>query len=124
MKNNTSDKSLIEFLEKAYELSIEGLKLAREGRFDELIPLLDNRERAIAIAETMSERMSLEQTQQTEEQINKTNNQVNQLINKINSLDESITMYLQAEKMKTQNEIAKTFKNKENFKGYNLKKIY
>lgn len=120
---NTSEKSLIEFLEKAYNLTVQAQKLAREQKFDELFSVLDNRERAIAISETMSERMSLEHKNAEPEAVKKVNNQVNQLINKIHSLDESITMYLQAEKTKTQNEIAKTFKNKENFSGYNLNKI-
>ena len=118
-----SEKNLVEFLEKAYELTVSAQKLAREQKFDELLATLDNRERAIAIAQTMSERMSLEHQNEKPELIEKINNQVNQLINKIHSLDESITMYLQAEKAKTQNEIAKTFKNKVNFRGYNLNKI-
>lgn len=117
-----NEKNLLDFLEKAYELTVSAQKCAREENFDELITILDNRERAIAIAQTMSERMSLEHSTQEPETVAKINNQVNQLINKIQSLDESITMYLQAEKSKTQNEIAKTFKNKENFSGYNLNK--
>lgn len=47
-------------------------------------------------------------------------NQINQLINKIDEMDKFVLECLELEKEKTQIAIAKVFKNKENFKGYNL----
>lgn len=118
-----SGQNLVEFLTKAYELTTQALKLAQSQEFDQLSEVLANRERAIAISQTMSERFALEQKNFDKKIVSKTNNQVNQIINQINSMDEIITLCLEQERNKTQIEIAKTFKNKENFKGYNLNKI-
>jgi CRISPR/Cas system CSM-associated protein Csm4 (group 5 of RAMP superfamily) len=87
-------EQLIDFLQKAYELSTAALKKAQAGEMDQLSELLDNRERSINI--------------------------INSLTEKLTNIDDIITSCLQHEKEKTQNEIAKAFQNKENFKGYNL----
>lgn len=118
-----TQKTLIEFLEKAYELTTLALKLVQKRDIDSLNEVLDNRERAINIVETMSERLTLHQTQLKPEEYEAFNNQVSQVISKIASMDEIILSCLEHEKSQTQFEIAKTFKNKENFKGYNLNNI-
>lgn len=121
--NTPSSQTLIEFLTKAYELTTQALKFAQNQDFDSLFETLENRERAISIAQTMSERLALEQTKMDKRLVTEMNNQVNQIIEKIASMDDIITMCLTEERNKTQVEIAKTFKNKENFKGYNLNKV-
>ena len=117
-------EQLINFLEKAYELTTLSLKAAQEGRFEELVDLLDNRERAINITQSLSERLSLHQSQsENPDIVVEFNNQVNQVIKNIVKMDNIITECLEHEKNKTQFEIAKTYKNKENFRGYNLNNI-
>lgn len=115
--------NLIDFLESAYKLTREGLRLAQEGSVDKLNEVLDNRERALNIVESLSEQLALHQTQMAPSQYEEFNNQVSQVINKIIDMDSIITDCLLHEKNKTQFEIAKTFKNKENFKGYNLNNL-
>ena len=111
---------LIDFLEKAYQLTQESLKLVQAQDFEKLSQTLDNRERAVNIIQSLSEQLSLHQKNLKPEEYQEFNNQVSQVITKIESMDEIITSCLEHEKNKTQFEIAKTFKNKENFKGYNL----
>lgn len=118
-----TQKTLLEFLEKAYELTTLALKLVQKRDIDSLNEVLDNRERAINIVETMSERLALHQTQQDPSEYEAFNNQVSQVITKMGTMDEIILECLEHEKSKTQFEIAKTFKNKENFKGYNLNNL-
>jgi len=118
-----TQNSLIEFLEKAYELTTMALKLVQKQDIDKLNEVLANRERVINIMESLSERLSLHQKNQDPNLVEAFNNQVNQVITKISTMDEIIMDCLEHEKSKTQFEIAKTFKNKENFKGYNLNNI-
>ncbi|MBD64106.1 MAG: hypothetical protein CME62_02790 [Halobacteriovoraceae bacterium] len=117
-----TQNNLIEFLEKAYQLTINALKEAQNGEFDKLNNTLENRKRAINIIDSLSQQLALHQKNpdHNKELAEQFNNQVNQVINKINSVDEIMMACLEHEKSKTQFEIAKTFKNKENFKGYNL----
>ena len=115
---------LITFLEKAYQLTTQALKLVQEQDFEKLHLVLDNRERAVGIIQSLSEKLSLySNNTDSPEAFQEFNNQVNQVIEKISAMDEIITSCLEHEKNKTQFEIAKTFKNKENFKGYNLNNI-
>jgi hypothetical protein len=112
---------LITFLEKAYGLTTQALKLVQEKDFDQLHIVLDNRERAVGIIQSLSEKLSLySKNPENPEALLEFNNQVSQVIEKISAMDEIITSCLEHEKNKTQFEIAKTHKNKENFKGYNL----
>jgi hypothetical protein len=115
---------LITFLEKAYQLTTQALKLVQEQDFEKLHLVLDNRERAVGIIQSLSEKLSLySNNTDSPEAFQEYNNQVNQVIEKIGAMDDIITSCLEHEKNKTQFEIAKTFKNKENFKGYNLNNI-
>lgn len=118
-----TQENLITFLEKAYELTVASLKLAQSKNFEELVKVLDNRERAINIVQSLSENLALHQKNKPKEAYVDFNNQVSQVIEKIHSMDEIVMTCLEHEKEKTQFEIAKTFKNKENFRGYNLNKI-
>ena len=119
-----TQENLIQFLEKAYDLTTQALKSAQAGDFDALVNILDNRERAINIVQSLSENLALHQKNSEEQELVKQfNSQVNLIIEKIHSMDEIIQTCLEHERDKTQFEIAKTFKNKENFKGYNLNKI-
>ena len=118
-----TQNSLMEFLEKAYELTTLALKLVQKQDIEALNNVLANRERAINIMESLSERLSLHQKNADPKHVEAFNNQVNQVITKIANMDDIIMDCLEHAKSKTQFEIAKTFKNKENFKGYNLNNI-
>ena len=120
-----TQKNLIEFLEKAYNLTRLALKAVQNKEFEQLNDILNNRERAINIILTMSERLELHQKskEETSQDMVAFNNQVSQVLDKINQMDEIITNCIIHEKSKTQFEIAKTHKNKESFKGYNLNNI-
>lgn len=120
---NEVQNQLLTFLEKAYELTTIALKLVQKNEIEQLINVMENRERAINIIESLSEKLSLYQKNADPELYQAFNNQVSQVITKIASMDDIITECLEHEKKKTQFEIAKTFKNKENFKGYNLNNI-
>lgn len=113
-----TQKNLLDFIEKAYLLTRDAFKAVQENDFEKVVAILDNREKAINIATTFSERLAL-----YPEQDEAFNNQLNQVVERINKLDDIITNCLSHEKNKTQFEIAKTHQNKENFKGYNLNKI-
>ena len=120
---DTQDQ-LITFIEKAYELTSLALKAAQEKRFEDVISLLENRERAINITQSLSEKLALHQSNSKDvDLVVQFNNQVNQIIDKVYKMDDIITECLEHEKNKTQFEIAKTYKNKEDFKGYNLNRI-
>jgi transcription termination factor NusB len=113
-----TQKNLNNFIEKSYNLTRQAFKAVQEKNFDEVVRILDNREKAINIASTFSERLALYPTQDEE-----FNNQLSQVVDRINKLDNIISSCLEHEKNKTQFEIGKTHQNKENFKGYNLNKI-
>ena len=114
---------LIEFLEKAYELTTIALKKVQERDFEQLGDILDNRERSLNIINSLSEKLSLYKNTDSPKSVIEFNTQVNLVIEKIANMDDIITSCLQHEKEKTQIEIAKTYKNKENFKGYNLNSL-
>jgi hypothetical protein len=116
-------KNLISFLDKAYDLTIESFKLVQKQEFEQLNTVLANRERAISIIDSLSQNLSMYQKVMEQAEYNEFNNQVSLVIEKINSIDEIVMSCLEHEKNKTQFEIAKSHKNKENFKGYNLNNV-
>ncbi len=121
---NDIQEQLVTFLEKSYELTRLALKLVQQKDYEKLNEVLDNRARAVNIIQSLSEKLSLYASKESApSSLSEFNNQVSQVIEKINSMDEIITSCLEHEKDKTQFEIAKTFKNKENFKGYNLNNL-
>jgi hypothetical protein len=113
-----TQKNLLEFIEKSFMLTRDALKAVQNNEFDKVIAIMENREKALNIATTFSERLALYPEQDEE-----FNNQLNQVVARITNMDDIITSCLEHEKNKTQFEIAKTHKNKENFKGYNLNKL-
>ncbi len=119
-----TQKEFVDILTKAYQLTREALTLAQTGEVNKLNRTLDNRERVFSIAETLSERLALHfKTNPNKDLINEFNVHTARIIDQINQIDSLITDVLENEKNKTQFEIAKTHKNKENFKGYNLNNL-
>jgi RNA processing factor Prp31 len=115
---------LTDLIEKAVKISQECVIQVNCRDFEALDSLIKKREKIISVICTVHERLTLEQTSlknigQKEDAV-LYNNQLNLLMNKISEFDDFIVASLDEEKNKTQIEIAKTFKNKENLKGYNL----
>ncbi len=114
---------LPEFIEKALLLSADCLNHISNDDSDKLLETLENRERVINIIQSLHETVTLEQTQINSEYNDEFNTQLNQLLTVIAEIDEKVLNYLHEERELVQNEIAKTFKNKEHLKGYNLKSL-
>lgn len=115
---------LTELIAKTILISQQIIKKVDSYQFDHVEELTRKREKVINIILTLHERLDLSQnilknTGEGRKAI-EFNNQLNLLIEKISEYDEYIMLKLNEEKDKTQIEIAKAFKNKENFKGYNL----
>jgi hypothetical protein len=115
---------LTDLIAKAIYISQQTVQMVDAFQFDKVEELTRKREKVISIILTLHERLELSQqivknTTERERAI-AFNNQLNLLIEKISEFDEYIMLRLNEEKDKTQIEIAKVFKNKENFKGYNL----
>jgi hypothetical protein len=115
---------LTDLIAKAIYISQQSVQMVDAFQFDKVEELTRKREKVISIILTLHERLELSQqivknTTERERAI-AFNNQLNLLIEKISEFDEYIMLRLNEEKDKTQIEIAKVFKNKENFKGYNL----
>lgn len=83
----------------------------------------ETRGKMLDIIMTIQEKLSSAPTTKDSDIIIQYNNQLNQLVEQINVIDVKILENLQKERTKTQIQIAKAFKNKENFKGYNLNNI-
>ncbi|MBT4790981.1 MAG: hypothetical protein HON90_05380 [Halobacteriovoraceae bacterium] len=117
-------ENIITLLDNAYNLTRQALKQVQSRDFEKLVEVLDHRERAINVINSLSEKLHLYgKNPNTPISLIAFNNQVSQVIEAINNMDDIITTCLEHEKEKTQFEIAKTFKNKENFKGYNLNSL-
>ena len=110
-------------LRTADEMSDQCLELLHSKRFDAALDVLDNRGRVVSIIIHLDEQIRITPSEPVNDQGSEENNLVNQLIKSINIKDEEIFELLSHEKLLTQNEIAKTRKNKENFKGYNLNNL-
>jgi hypothetical protein len=115
---------LTDLIAKAILISQQTVERVDALQFDKVEELTQKREKVISIILTLHERLDLSQqilknTAESERAV-AFNNQLNLLIEKISDFDEYIMLRLNEEKDKTQIEIAKVFKNKENFKGYNL----
>jgi hypothetical protein len=115
MKNN---KLLLvnEMAVRAYDITRECLKYSEEENVEKVLSLLDERERVINILENLSKDETLALNQELITQLN-------QVINKIQEQDDVILQKLASLKDKMHLEIAKVFKTKENFKGYNLNNL-
>lgn len=111
-----TQKVFLKSLETALELSQLCLQLLDEKKHEKALSVLDNRTRVVNIVLHLEENLRSSPEGISEDY----NNLVSQLINAINEKDQVIFDLLSQEKLLTQNEIAKTSKNKENFRGYNL----
>lgn len=98
---------------KAYDITLDCLEYTNNEEVELTLKKLDERERIINAITMLSE------DQQVRENTEFTT-QVNQVINKIHEQDQKILEKLASLKGKLHFEIAKVFKTKENFKGYNL----
>tara|TARA_Y100001936_G_C16093403_1_gene688935 strand:+ start:3195 stop:3536 length:342 start_codon:yes stop_codon:yes gene_type:complete len=94
----------------AHELAGLCLNLLEKGKYEKALEILENKERVVNIILHLDEQYGTPSN----------NNQLNRLFLDISKMDQQIFDLLTHEKLLTQNEIAKTRKNKENFKGYNL----
>lgn len=121
MKNN--HVLLTDLIEKTLTLSAQCVQSIDRNDFESLTPLIEKRDKLISIIQTINERLEVEQKANLDMNDVEFNNQANQLIAKIQEMDDYILARLDEEKNKTQIEIAKAFKNKENFKGYNLNSL-
>jgi hypothetical protein len=91
------------------------------GNYETINEDIENRGRLLGIIESLQERLIIKGNNSPK--FAAYNNQVNQVISKIQYLDEEMTKLMEEARNKTQNQIAKAFKNKENLKGYNLNKL-
>lgn len=108
----------LQALRDAVMMSQQVIDCFDKGNTNAALNILENRSRVINIVFHLDEKIQVEtQNPPIDEQKEKL---VVDLISAINSFDDIIQEYLVKEKLITQNEIAKTHKNKENFKGYNL----
>lgn len=114
---------LTELLERTVNISRKCIEFIDAGNFEQVNSLIDHRDKLISIIQTINERLELEQKANSHDNTIEFNNQANQLIGKIQEMDDYILTKLTEERDKTQIEIAKAFKNKENFKGYNLNSL-
>lgn len=108
----------IQALRDAVMMSQQVISCFERGNTNAALNILENRSRVINIVFHLDEKIQVESPDTpSDEQKEKL---VVDLIRAINSFDDTIQEFLLKEKLITQNEIAKTHKNKENFKGYNL----
>lgn len=107
-------------IESVVRLTQKSLTDAQNSNFDKIDYYIEERGKALTIIELMLEKLNINPVYNNSETITQYNNQLNQLVSLIHQSDEQLVKYLQEESIKTQNQIAKTFKNKENLKGYNL----
>lgn len=110
----------LQALRDAITMSQQIIHCFDKNDIDAALSILENRSRVINIIFHLDENLQLEQKEAPIEKIEQINRLVVDMIGSINNYDEKIQEYLVREKLITQNEIAKTHKNKENFKGYNL----
>lgn len=107
-------------LETAEEISRNCLVLLRKKAFEKALDQLDNRGRVVNIILHLDEQIRLAPEAEQDPALK---DRASRSVKIINQLDEEIFELLVAEKLITQNEIAKTRKNKENLKGYNLNNL-
>ena len=108
----------IQALRDAVMMSEQVIDCFEKKKTGAALNILENRSRVINIIFHLDEKLQLE-TKNTPLGEQEENLMID-LIQAINSSDDKIQEYLLKEKIITQNEIAKTHKNKENFRGYNL----
>lgn len=109
----TPQQLIYQLIEKAVIITSDALNLSREDQVEEVSKLIAKRDRIFEIFNLTYQRVEKAFNQEYK-------NQLNQLISQIMQMDLIILQNLENQKEKVQIDIAKIFKNKENFKGYNL----
>jgi hypothetical protein len=108
---------ILQLLQNVSNSSQKILTLIEVNKIDDAMIELNNRERLINIIQKQYANLKLEK-------VNQYNiDETNKLLNLISKEDDLIVKKLEEIKMSTNHEIAKLFKTKENFKGYNLKNL-
>lgn len=107
-------------LESTVKLTNQLMTEVINSNFDQLDYLVEQRGKALTIINHLTEKLHMKTNLKNSKTITLYNDQLSQLIAMIEQSDEILLNYLNEESVKTQNQIAKTFKNKENLKGYNL----
>jgi len=105
----------LEIIEKIAINSADCKSFIREENTDSLLIYLDQRTSLINIFKSL--KIKLEVDAPMKDEFNK---ELNKFLKKMELFNQEILTYLENEKEKTKLQIAKTFKNKENLKGYNL----
>lgn len=107
-------------LESTVKLTNQLMTEVENGNFDRLDFIVEQRGKALTIINHLTEKLHMNTNLKNSKTITLYNNQLSQLVELIEQSDDLLLNKLSEESLKTQNQIAKTFKNKENLKGYNL----
>ncbi len=108
----------IDVLEKIAINTADCRIFMKSNETEKLMDYLDQRTSLVNILRTLKIKISNDYPLSEEFE-----NTSNLFIKKMESFNQEILIYLKLEKEKTKLQIAKTYKNKENLKGYNLKSI-
>lgn len=108
---------LYNMTEKILSLTLKILQDCEENQTESLIEDLNNRERIIGVLNYLQDKLNKEPTNINKALIEESN----RILGQIEKLDTQIITCLEKIKEETNSEIAKVYKTKENFKGYNLK---
>lgn len=112
MKNDKNE-IVSDMCNQLYQLTAHALEHLENENIPELVNTLDNRERVINVLNQI--------TQSGNNSINaKTQNLIIEITSEVDKIDKFIDEKLHSLRDKVHLEIAKVFKTKENFKGYNL----
>lgn len=116
-------KLLSHLMENVVRITEKCYQEVLSENYDHIDENFELRGKMIDIILTIQENLSSAPTMKNSKVVQEFNNQFNQLVDYIHEVDNEILLNLEKERSKTQIQIAKTFKNKENFKGYNLNNI-
>ncbi|MDA8791719.1 hypothetical protein N9N67_00665 [Bacteriovoracaceae bacterium] len=108
---------LYNMTEKILSLTLKVLQDCEIGETENLTEDLNNRERLIGVLNYLQDKLSKEPTNINKQLIEESN----RILGQIEKLDIQIVDSLEKIKEETNSEIAKVYKTKENFRGYNLK---
>src|SRR5690606_18836312 len=104
---------IYKLIEKAVILTADAMNLSTSDNVEDINKLISHRDHILNIFSNTYDRLEKNLNQEYK-------NQLNQLIIQIMDMDQLILENLEKQKEKVQIDIAKIFKNRENFKGYNL----
>ena len=110
---------LFEMTNKTLILTQQILNNAKEENVDLVMNGLSDREKTILIIQQIQDKISRDSTPLKQQLLNESQ----RILDKIESLDVEIIQLLEGLKKNTNSEIAKIYKTKENFKGYNLNNL-